>query len=55
MITLIAFILGLLIGAFRARKRGRPMGDQIQWALVHGIFLGLATMIIGTIYLNLAG
>ena len=54
MLTLVAFFIGCLIGFIRSRMRGGKIGDQIQWALVHGIALALLTLIVGTVYLNLS-
>jgi hypothetical protein len=34
-------LLGLVLGAFRARRRGGTTADLIQWALVHALVLGL--------------
>ena len=52
MLTLLMAGLGLLVGFFRSRRRGGKIGDNIQWALVHGIVFALLTLIIGTVYLN---
>ena len=49
MIGLIAFALGLLWGGFVARKRGGNWLDIIQYALVHGIVLGLLAMLASVI------
>ena len=52
MLTVGMGILGLVIGFFRARGRGGSIGDQIQWALAHGIGLALLTLVLGTLYLQ---
>jgi hypothetical protein len=39
---LAGLILGAIIGAWRARARGGKPADMVQWALVHGLILGLA-------------
>ncbi|MEM7241607.1 MAG: hypothetical protein AAF429_05435 [Pseudomonadota bacterium] len=54
MAIIAAFLLGLVIGAWRARRAGRPLGDQIQWGLAHAIGLTLLVMILGTIFLNVS-
>ena len=41
MISLVAFVLGALWGAFVARKRGGSRLDILQYAAVHGIALAL--------------
>ena len=54
MITIAAFLFGLILGAWRARRIGRNLGDQIQWALAHAIPFALIVMILGTIFFNVA-
>jgi cation transporter-like permease len=34
-------VLGALLGAWRARARGGKTADMVQWAIVHGLILGL--------------
>lgn len=34
-------ILGFVIGAFRAVRRGGKAADIAQWAIVHGLILAL--------------
>lgn len=41
---LAAFILGCLIGWYRAAKRGGTIGDRVQYALAHGIPIALLTL-----------
>ena len=41
---LAAFILGCLIGWYRAAKRGGTIADRVQYALAHGIPIALVTL-----------
>ncbi len=41
---LAAFILGCLIGWYRAARRGGNFADKAQYALAHGIPIGLLTL-----------
>ncbi len=41
---LAAFILGCLIGWYRAAKRGGSFADRVQYALAHGIPIALVTL-----------
>jgi len=37
MILIIAFILGVALGAVRARRRGGNRADIVQYGLAHGV------------------
>lgn len=37
MTLIVAFILGALLGGFRARRRGGDRADVAQYALAHGV------------------
>jgi cation transporter-like permease len=39
---LAGLVLGVIAGALRARARGGKPADMVQWAIVHGLILGLA-------------
>jgi hypothetical protein len=39
---LAGLVLGAIAGAIRARARGGKTADMVQWAIVHGLILGLA-------------
>ena len=39
---LAGLVLGAIAGALRARARGGKPADMVQWAIVHGLILGLA-------------
>ncbi len=41
---LAAFILGCLIGWYRAAQRGGSFADRVQYALAHGIPIALVTL-----------
>lgn len=45
MISLIAFLLGAIWGAFVARKRGGNWLDVLQYAVAHGILFALVAVI----------
>ncbi|MBP7000540.1 hypothetical protein [Amaricoccus sp.] len=45
MLILLAIVLGALLGWRRAAVRGGDRLDQLQYAAVHAIALGLATTI----------
>lgn len=40
-LPLAGLLLGLLIGAFRAKKRGGKTEDILQWAVIHGLILAM--------------
>ena len=46
MIVISGVVIGALLGAFSARKRGGRLGDILQYAAVYGILFGLAGMLI---------
>ncbi len=46
MLVLIVFVLGCAIGWYRAARRGGTLAQRIQYALAHGIPLGLAALIL---------
>lgn len=41
---LAAFILGCLLGWYRAGRRGGSVADRVQYALAHGIPVALVTL-----------
>jgi hypothetical protein len=55
MLSLVAFVLGALWGAWVARKRGGNTLDILQYAAVHGILLAVIAVVGGIIYANVTG
>jgi hypothetical protein len=55
MLVLVAFILGCALGWVRAARRGGTTPDKIQYALAHGIPIGLVTLALVTVYARLYG
>lgn len=53
MIVLVAFIVGAILGWFRAAKRGGTTGDKVQYALVHAIAGALIALVVMIISLHL--
>ncbi|WP_424926577.1 hypothetical protein [Amaricoccus tamworthensis] len=53
MLVLAAAILGALLGWRYANQRGGDRLDKLQYATGFGIAFVLATLVIGTLYLNL--
>jgi hypothetical protein len=45
MLSLIAFVIGAIWGAYVARKRGGNRLDIAQYALVHGIIFAILALI----------
>lgn len=45
-IPLAGIVLGILIGAFRAKRRGGKTADLVQWALVYALALGLVGLFV---------
>ncbi|MDR6264435.1 hypothetical protein [Roseobacter sp. N2S] len=45
MFTIPAFLIGAIVGWFRARKFGGKLADKIQYAAIHGIFFFLVALI----------
>ncbi len=54
MIVIAGLILGAMLGAYTARKRGGRLGDILQYAAVYGILLGLFGMLITIVVHRLA-
>jgi len=55
MIIPIAFILGALVGFWRAKSKGKPKLDIAQYAVVHGIFfclVALVAAVVGGIFIS---
>lgn len=48
------FVLGAVIGAYRARRRGGRLADMLHYAAIHAIPLTLLGLFL-TIYLDRAG
>lgn len=46
MIVIGGLVIGALLGAYMARKRGGRLGDLLQYAAVYAIILGLAGMLL---------
>lgn len=53
MIILVAFLLGLGIGWWRASRRGGALSDKVQYALAHGIPAAIVGLVITIIGFNL--
>lgn len=52
---LAGLILGAIAGALRARARGGTAADMAQWAVVHGLILGLAGLLAAILLTRAAG
>lgn len=52
--VLAACVIGALIGAYRARRRGGKLADMLHYAAIHAIPLMLLALFI-TIYLDRGG
>lgn len=52
MAALIGFILGALIGAVNARRRGGNLSDILQYGAVYGLILGMLSLIGSVIAFN---
>ena len=39
-------LIGAILGALRARAKGGTLADIAQWALVHGMILGVIGMFV---------
>lgn len=52
---LAAFILGCMLGWYRAGRRGGNLADRVQYALAHGIPIALATLavLVGLAWLDI--
>lgn len=50
-IVLGGFLIGVVLGAFNARRQGGRKLDMLQWAAVYGIIGALAGLF-GTIFLH---
>lgn len=46
MILPAAFVLGFVVGWFRARRRNGNLADKLQYGAAHGIFFTLAALVI---------
>ena len=55
MLVWIAFALGCALGWVRAARRGGSTPDRIQYALAHGIPIGLAALVAVIVYARLYG
>ncbi len=51
----IAFALGCALGWIRAARRGGSITDRIQYALAHGIPIGLLALLGVVVYARLYG
>jgi len=51
MVSLIAFVIGLVYGGWRAKRRGGNWMDMVQYALV----FGLIALVISLIFVAFAG
>lgn len=49
----VGFILGALWGGYVAHRRGGNKLDMVQYALVHGIILGLAATLLSVLALRM--
>jgi len=54
MIVIFGLVIGVLLGTYKARKRGGSFGDILQYAAVYGIILGLAGTLITLLVHRLA-
>jgi hypothetical protein len=54
MLILIAFVLGCALGWVRAARRGGSTPDRIQYALAHGIPIGLLALAGVVLYARLS-
>ncbi len=54
MILPIAFVIGFIIGWWRAQARGGNLPDKLQYAATHGIAIALAALVV-TIAADWAG
>ena len=55
MLIWIAFALGCALGWMRAARRGGNTPDRIQYALAHGIPIGLVALAGVVLYARLSG
>ena len=55
MLVLVAFVLGCALGWYRAARRGGALAHRIQYALAHGIPIGLAALVAVVVYARLYG
>ncbi len=55
MLVAIAFALGFGLGWYRAERRGGGVPDRIQYALAHGIPIGLLALVGVVLYARLYG
>ena len=53
MVIWIAFVLGCALGWVRAWRRGGTVPDRIQYALAHGIPVGLVALALVIAYVRL--
>jgi hypothetical protein len=53
MASIIGFILGLLWGGWVAKKRGGNRMDIAQYAVVHGIVLGLVALLVSVLVMRM--
>ena len=44
--ALIIGIVGLLIGIFRAKRRGGTFGDMVTWGIGHALAFVIATVVV---------
>lgn len=54
MIVIGGLVIGALLGAYAAQRRGGRLGDILQYAAVYGILLGLAGMLVTIVVHRLA-
>ena len=55
MLFWIAFALGCALGWMRAARRGGTTPDRIQYALAHGVPIGLAVLAASILYMRFSG
>ena len=55
MLVWLAFALGCALGWMRAARRGGSTPDRIQYALAHGIPIGLLALVGVVLYARLSG
>lgn len=53
MISIVAFLLGALWGAFVARRRGGSTTDIVLYAAVHGIILSLLAVLLTVLVIRI--
>lgn len=44
--AIVGFLIGIILGAYRAKSRNGKTADLVQWALVHGLLFAIIGLLL---------